>query len=98
MDPPREGIEDRAWTVDDLKVALEAYGAEHGPIRFDPEGRNLRHTHVSDAREGRAWRVEQMLIDPDMHNDWVAEFEVDLDASREAGRPVTRLVRIGALA
>jgi hypothetical protein len=39
-----------------------------------------------------------MLIDPDMHNDWVAEFEVDLGASREAARPVLRLIRLGSLA
>jgi len=33
-----------------------------------------------------------------MHNDWVAEFTVDRDASRDAGRPVLRLVRVGGLA
>ena len=32
-----------------------------------------------------------MLVDPEMINDWVAEFEVDLDASREAQRPRVRL-------
>jgi hypothetical protein len=39
-----------------------------------------------------------MLVDPGMVNDWVAEFAVDLDASREAGQPRLRLVRIGPLA
>jgi hypothetical protein len=33
-----------------------------------------------------------------MHNDWVAEFAVDLDASRLAGQPVMWLRRIGPLA
>ena len=98
LDPPREGSLDRRWVPDDLKAALEAYRVEHGPVRFDPEARNLRHTHVSDAAEGGGWRVEQMLIDPDMHNDWVAESAVDLDASRDAGHPVLRLVRIGSFA
>ena len=98
VDPPREGTGDRAWVADDLKAAMEAYRVEHGPLRFDPEARNLRHTHVSDAPEGGAWRVEQMLIDPDMHNDWVAAFEVDLSASRDAGHPVLRLCRLGSLA
>jgi len=41
--------------------------------------------------------VQQMLVDPEGHNDWVAEFEVDLAASRQAGEPVLRLRRIGAL-
>ena len=39
-----------------------------------------------------------MLIDPEEHNDWVAEFEADLGASKETGYPVLRLVRVGPLA
>jgi hypothetical protein len=38
-----------------------------------------------------------MLVDPEEHNDWVAEFEVDLASSRKAGEPVMRLRRIGNL-
>jgi hypothetical protein len=38
-----------------------------------------------------------MLVDPEMHNDWVAEFEVDLAASREAQQTVLRLRRFGSL-
>ena len=45
----------------------------------------------------QTWRVQQMLVDPEMHNDWVAEFEVDLAASREAREPVIRLLRLGSL-
>ena len=44
------------------------------------------------------WRVSQMLVDPEMENDWVAAFDVDLAKSREAGRPVLRLAKLGALA
>jgi len=98
LDAPRDGTEARSWTPDDLKTSLEAYLVEHGPVRFDPEARNLRHTHVSEVEERGAWRIEQMLVDPDMHNDWVAEFEVELGASREAARPVLRLVKMGSLA
>ena len=43
----------------------------------------------------QTWRVQQMLVDPEMDNDWVAEFEVDLAASREADEPVIRLRRLG---
>jgi hypothetical protein len=32
-----------------------------------------------------------------MVNDWVAEFSVDLAASREARAPIMRLVHLGAL-
>ena len=68
-----------------------------GPLRFDPEARNLRHTYVAPDEAGRIWNVQQMLVDPDMHNDWVAEFEVDLAASRESGDPVLALRRLGTL-
>jgi hypothetical protein len=36
-------------------------------------------------------------VDPEEHNDWVAEFEVDLIKSRELGEPTLRLRRIGRL-
>jgi hypothetical protein len=85
------------WTPERLRAASEAYRAEHEGLRLDPEARNLRHTHVSPAEDGRAWKIEQMLVDPAMINDWVARFEVDLDASREAGMPRLTLRRLAAL-
>jgi hypothetical protein len=41
--------------------------------------------------------VQQMLVDPDEHNDWVAEFVVDLAASRQNSEPVLRLQRLAPL-
>ncbi len=38
-----------------------------------------------------------MLVDPEEHNDWVAEFEVDLARSREREEPWLRLIRLGSL-
>jgi hypothetical protein len=38
-----------------------------------------------------------MLVDPEEHNDWVAEFDVDLGESRKANEPVIRLIRLGHL-
>ena len=38
-----------------------------------------------------------MLIDPADLNDWVAELDVDLTASRVTGEPVVQLVRVGSL-
>jgi hypothetical protein len=38
-----------------------------------------------------------MLVDVEGHNDWVAEFAVDLPASRATGEPVLQLVRLGSL-
>jgi len=38
-----------------------------------------------------------MLIDMEGLNDWVAELDVGLDASRETGQPVMTLVRLESL-
>ena len=88
----------RAWTAERLAAAREAFAAENGALRLDPEGRNRRHTHTRPSDDGATWRVEQMLVDVEGHNDWVAEFEVDLAASRAAAEPVLRLLRLEALA
>jgi hypothetical protein len=86
-----------SWTPERVKTSLEAYAAEHGAMRFDPEGRNARHTHISSQPGGRTWRVQQMLVDDEMANDWVAEFEVDLEASRVRQQPALWLSRIEPL-
>lgn len=39
-----------------------------------------------------------MLVDPEGHNDWVAEFAMDLAHSRELKEPALRLMRLGSLA
>jgi superfamily II RNA helicase len=85
------------WTPDRLKAAREAHRAEHGGLRLDPEARNLRHTHVLPADDRARWRVQQMLVDTEGHNDWVLELDVDLAASRETGEPVLKLLRLGSL-
>jgi hypothetical protein len=85
------------WTKERLRAGREAYLVEHKALRLDPEARNLRHTHIQPADDGTTWRVQQMLVDPEGLNDWVAELEVDLEASREAGKPVLELQRLEVL-
>jgi superfamily II RNA helicase len=86
-----------AWTPARLKAAREAHRVEHSGLRLDPEARNLRHTTVKVAEDEDSWRVEQMLIDPAGVNDWLAEVEVPLGPSRDAGQPVVRLLGLGPL-
>jgi superfamily II RNA helicase len=92
-----EQPEGEPWTADRLRLAMEAYLADHEHLCLDPNARNARHTYVVPSEDKRTWRVQQMLVDPEEHNDWVAEFEVDLAASRETGEPNIRLRRIGNL-
>jgi superfamily II RNA helicase len=92
-----QDLDGAPWTADRLQQALDAYHTEHEYICLDPNARNVRHTYVLPAEDKRTWRVQQMLVDPEEHNDWVAELEVDLARSREAAEPVLRLVRVGSL-
>jgi hypothetical protein len=96
LDSPQDGDGD-AWTAERLRAAWEDYRVEHEYLRLDPEARNLRHTHVEPFEDRSAWRVHQMLVDPEMYNDWAAEFEVNLTASRQAQSPVLQLRRLGSV-
>ncbi|MCC7181904.1 MAG: DUF3516 domain-containing protein [Acidobacteria bacterium] len=92
LDPPVD-----PWTPERVKATLETYVADHGAPRFDPEARNARHTYIAAAEGQPTWRVQQMLVDPEMLNDWVAEFDVDMEASRARQLPVLWLTRVGPL-
>ena len=85
------------WTSERLRVAFDAYHVEHQHLCLDPNARNIRHTYVNPSEDKKTWRVQQMLVDPDENNDWVAEFEVDLAESRKSGEPHLRLCRLGSL-
>ena len=89
--------EGQLWTAARLQVALDAYYADHERLCLEPNARNARHTYVVPAEDKKSWRVQQMLVDPEEHNDWVAEFDVDLAASRQENAPAMRLRRIGPL-
>ncbi len=81
-----EASGEEKWTPDRLAKILEQYYAEHQRICLDPNARNTRHTYVTPSEDKRTWRVQQMLVDPEEHNDWVAEFAVDLARSRQRKR------------
>jgi superfamily II RNA helicase len=86
-----------AWTADRLDKIMETYETDHQRLCLDPNARNARHTYVTPAADKKSWRVQQMLVDPEGHNDWTAEFEVDLSESRKLGETTLRLRRIGPL-
>lgn len=85
------------WTGARLKQSMEAYLVDHDHLCLDPNARNVRHTYVTPAEDKKSWRVQQMLVDPEGDNDWVAEFEVNLPESRKSGEPFLSLRRIGSL-
>ena len=90
-------LEFEDWPADRLRQAMDTYYLDHDRICLDPEARNLRHTYITPSEDKKQWRVQQMLIDPDQSNDWVAEFQVDLAKSRETGEPAMQLIKLGPL-
>ncbi len=76
-----------AWNAGRIEGLLDAYFADHGRIRLDPEARAAKHSRIDDG-EPRRWVVEQILVDPDEHNDWSLRVVVDLDRSDAEERPV----------
>ncbi len=88
---------DDAWTAERLRAAMDSYHASHARLCLDPEARNVRHTYVLSSEDKKTWKVQQVLVDPEGANDWMAEFEVDLAISRAAAEPRFKLVRIGPI-
>jgi superfamily II RNA helicase len=84
------------WPTSALESALEAFYQEHDRIRLDPEARNTRHSYFEPMPETGVLRVQQMLVDSLENNDWLAEFHVEMEASRCAGAPQLSLLRIAA--
>lgn len=83
------------WNERDLKAIVESYYKDHERISLDANARNLRFTLATVAEDRRSWTVQQVLVDPDEHNDWIASFRIDLEASRVANKPHLQLLRIG---
>ena len=88
------------WNPESLEDLMNTYYEEHEYLCLDPNARNQRNTHWPSVPHGgdpNRLSVQQMLIDPDEQNDWVAEFEVDLAASKQTQAAVIRLKRLGPL-
>lgn len=77
----------------EIERELAPFFAEHGEIRLDQEARSPKHTTVD--RGEVLWRVRQVLLDEEDHNDWFFDVAIDLERSRQAGRPILTLERVG---
>jgi superfamily II RNA helicase len=81
---------------DEWRDSLDAYFADHDTIDTGPDARGP-HMLVIE-KDGRTWRVQQILGDPEGDHDWRIAATVDLDASDETGEleiEVSGLVRLG---
>lgn len=81
------------WTAERFAEALAPYGSEYGAIGIGPDARSSAQVQIE--RGASPWKLRQILLDPDEHRSWHLQFEVDLEASREAGAPVLLLTSLG---
>lgn len=94
LDTPAD-LDGNPWTLDRLAKIMDAYYVDHKRILLDPNARNIRHTYVLPAEDGRSWRVQQILVDPEEHNDWMVDLHIDLARARELNQPVLQLRSLG---
>ncbi len=92
---PLTDAEGNPWVEKRLAGIFDEYTSEHGAFRLDAEGRSPRCTVAT--WEGDSLKIQQLLQDHEEYNDWCLEFEVPLSLSRDAGMPLLRLLRIGAV-
>lgn len=60
--------------ADEIAARVDAYLEGHGRVRTDPPARAPRLLTITG--EG-PWLAEQILVDPEEHNDWVLAVEID---------------------
>lgn len=88
------GLVHAAQSADTLKSMMDGFYAEHARILTDTKARSPQNTIIKPDESGQSWQVQQVLIDPEGHNDWLVELIVDLEASRSDSRPVVKLIDV----
>jgi hypothetical protein len=88
-------IGDHGWNapklIEQFEPYFEAYpdAGRTEAIGIDGDARGPDHFMVAD--EGDVWTVEQVLVDPEGHDEWYLEVTIDLPASAAAGEIVARV-------
>jgi hypothetical protein len=80
------------WTFQKLEEEMRAFYTTRSLLLIDPAARSPNHMRIK--KEDHVWRVEQVLCDPEEHNDAALIFVVDLEKSRAERRPVLALTEI----
>ncbi len=88
----REGED--PWTPQQIEQAMAPFYEEHATLRVDHPARAPGNTLIDTNPDG-TWRIRQVMVDSEEHNDWVVEAAVDLSLSRAKDRAVIHLDRIG---
>jgi superfamily II RNA helicase len=82
------------WTAERFAQAMAPYWAAHATLLATPAARRPSLTRI-DALEGRRFRAQQTLLDPEGEEDWALDCIVDLTEPVPEGTPLLELQRIG---
>ena len=85
-----------AMTADAWEAALGAYWDEHESLGSGPQARSPQLLMIDRDGTPGAWRVRQIIDDPEGHHDFAIVATVDLAASDAAGEPVIRTESFGS--
>ena len=85
------------WTEEAFEARAREFATDHSKVLTDPKARSPKLTHVAPSEDGRSWIIQQVLCDPEEHNDWALTLNLDLERSRTEQRPMMRLESIGPL-
>ncbi len=80
------------WPDLELEKRMDTFYETRGWIRLDPAARAKDHTRIEVSDDRKSWSVQQTIVDTEEQNDWLVEFEVNLEDSREDGKVVMKLV------
>lgn len=81
-------------SAQDMEHAMAPFFEEYDRLVFDHRARTTQRTQIQ-RMEPHLWRVRQILVDPEEHNEWYAEGEVDLRDDSAPEGVLVRLAHIG---
>ena len=84
-----------SWLPRELEDCLKPYFEDHEKICFDQKARAHQNTKLKT--EGDICKIAQTLIDPEGHNDWIIEFEVNLANYTRENKLQLTLLNIGSI-
>ena len=83
-----------SWTAESLEKALAPYFEEHGSIVTTPAARRPTLTLLKEV-EPRVFDVQQRIVDPEGHGDWMLDCGVDVREPTLEDAPLLELRRVG---
>lgn len=81
------------WTPPQLEDLVHAFYLEHEWVRLDADSRNPKWFKILKESSDH-WVVHQTMLDPEETAEWGMLLEVDLEASRQAGQVIMKLLSI----